>query len=147
MLCDGEDEWRTGMCDIWSLPRYAYTAAFPCFVSRNIMRKVLDTPGAHESSWLGSIASCIGCGICSVGLADIASQADNEVITDACVIYTGVWCCTIPLAYLLRTTVVERLNKAESCVSSLLLSVCWWPCMLTQTEREEWTVDYDYDYT
>lgn len=143
MVCGDEDEWSSGMCELVSIPRYAYTALCPCFVSRNIMRKVMDAPNVPDSS-VSSIVNCLGCGICMSGLLDMSANIDSETLADACVVYTGVWCCTIPIAYLLRTTVCERLNKRETWLSSLCLSMFWWPCMLTQTEREEMSI-YGYE--
>ena len=134
MLCDREDDWQTGMCDIFSVPRYVYTLAFPCFVTRDIMRTVFVAPEA-QTSWFESFVSCLGCGACTLMLAE-AANSNVTFADDTCALYAGVWCCTIPLAYLIRTTVCERLDKHESCCSSLLLATLWWPCMLTQTERE-----------
>jgi hypothetical protein len=139
MCCDEDEQWQTGLCDN-SVSLYAYTAVCPCFVSRDIMRSVLDSPDAQRLSWSEACVNCVGCGVCALLLAEAAigpeREPESNYVCDACVLYACIWCCTIPLAFLLRTTVCERENKSESCCTSLALSTLWWPCMLVQTKNE-----------
>lgn len=127
-----ENVWRTGLCDPFSILKYAYTAVFPCFVLQDIMRSVMDDD--VPDTCMDSITRCLCCMTCTMFATEALAKPEYREVS--CVVYALMWLCTIPMSCMLRKVVSERYNIHECCCVSLLLSVMWWPCMLTQTENE-----------